>query len=42
MFFVYAGASDVVSVVGVVVGVLVMTVEMEVVTRLAHQEEAVA
>ena len=42
MFFVYAGASDVVSVVGVVDGVLVMAVEVEVVTRLAHQEEAVA
>ena len=42
MFFVYAGASDVVSVVGVVDGVLVMAVEVEVGTRQAHQEEAVA
>ena len=38
-FFVNAGASDVVSVVGV--GILVMTVEAEMVTTLARQEEGV-
>ena len=42
MFFVDAGASDDVSVVVVVGGVLVMAVEGEMVTRLALQEEAVA